>query len=391
MLKVMHVITGLQVGGAELMLTRLLARFDRTRIRSVTVCLATGPLEADFTATGTPLFTLGMSRGLPDPRAFARLCALIDRERPDVVQTWLYHADLLGLLAAKYKRVGAVGWNVRCSDILIERASALDMPLRWALAALSPVPDLVIVNSQSGKAAHERMGYRPRRWAVIPNGVDTGRFRPDPAARASRRASLGIDHDAPVIGMVARFDPMKDYRSFFEAARLFGVRRPEARFVIAGGGADAQNPLMRQWFSELGIDPTRFSLLGAARAIETLLPSFDVFSLSSAYGEGFSNALAEAMAAGVPCVATDVGDARWLIGDTGRVVPPRSPAALANAWDELVSLDGAARGSLAAGARERIERDFTIDRITGLYADVFAELGEVARARRRGRPRGEPS
>jgi glycosyltransferase involved in cell wall biosynthesis len=381
--KVLHVISGLEVGGAQTMLAHLTDRLDRTRIQSVVVDLIPGPMASRFEANGTPSFSLGMRRGVPDPRAFFRLCAIIAREQPDVIQTWLYHADLLGLLAARFKGVGATSWNIRASNFPADQT--LLAVTRRALAALSPIPDLVIVNSQSGRSYHERLGYRPRRWALIPNGFETERFRPDPKARAAGRALLGIDAATPIVAMIARFDPMKDYRTFFEASRLFSAERPDVRFVVAGNGVDEHNARISEWLSTAGINRERYRLLGVQPAIETLLPSFDLVSLSSAYGEGFPNVIGEAMAAGVPCVATDVGDVRWLIGDTGRVVPPRSPGLLANAWAELLSLDEETRRAFGARARLRIERDFALDRIVGMYADAFTELGEASRVRRRSR------
>ena len=383
--KVLHVISGLEVGGAQTMLARLTERLDRARTQSVVVDLTSGPVASRIAASGTPVFSLKMRRGVPDPRAFFRLCAIIRQEQPDVIQTWLYHADLLGLLAGKFKGVGAVAWNIRASNFPADETSPLLAVTLRALVALSPIPDLVIVNSQSGKIVHERLGYRPRRWTVIPNGFEIERFRPNPKARASARTAFGIDAAAPVVGMIARFDPMKDSPTFFEASRLLSIERPEARFVVAGNGMDEHNPQIAEWLSTAGIDRDRYRLIGVQDAVETLLPSFDLATLSSAYGEGFPNVIGEAMAAGVPCVATDVGDVRWLIGDTGRVVPPRSPALLANAWSELLGLDNETRRALGARARQRIERDFGLDRIVGLYDQAFTELGEMSRARRRNR------
>jgi glycosyltransferase involved in cell wall biosynthesis len=197
---------------------------------------------------------------------------------------------------------------------------------------------------------------------VIPNGIDAERFHPDDAARAKWRRRLNIKSDAWVIGMVARVDPMKAYDTVVEAAGILSVARPEARFILAGAGADTSNPWLPGAIARRGLTDT-VRLLGEVTDIETLYPAFDVASLSSAFGEGFPNAVAEAMACGVPCVATDVGDCGLIIGRTGRVVPPRDARALANAWLELLALPPTERAKLGEAARRRIVESYDTARL----------------------------
>jgi glycosyltransferase involved in cell wall biosynthesis len=370
--RVVHLITSLESGGAQAMLHRLVARIDRGRFASVVVTLVDGGAVAErIRAEGVPVHGLGMRPGAPSPAGAARLVRLLRRERPAIVQTWLYHADLLGLLAARVAGAPPVLWNVRSSNMETARygrSTALTIRL---CARLSAWPQAVLVNSEAGRAFHARLGYRPREWVSLPNGIDTARFRPDEGARAAIRAELGLAPDAPLIGLLARFDPMKDHGTFFRAAGLLARRRPDARFLLAGKGIDRDNPALARLAGEAGVADATL-LLGERPETARLTAALDLATSSSAYGEGFSNTLGEAMACAVPCVATDVGDAALIVGDTGRIVPPGDPAALAGAWEGLLGLAPGGRRALGDRARARIEARYALGPIVRRYEEVYA-------------------
>ena len=376
MLHVLHLITGLEVGGAETMLARLVAGLDRARFRCTVVSLgAGGALAAEIAAAGVSVHSLGMRRGLVSGAAgILRLRRLLRAVRPDLLQTWLYHADFTGLVAGRLAGVRPIVWNLRCADMDLSRYAASTRLLVRLLAQLSGAPDAVIVNAEAGRRWHERLGYRPRRWAVIPNGFDAERFRPDAAARAAFRRDLGIADDVPVIGVVARFDPMKDPATFVRAAAVLGRKRADARFVMIGRGLEAANPALAAELQAAGLGP-RLHLLGERRDVAALLPGLDLFALTS-FSEGFPNVLGEAMAAALACVATDVGDARLLLGDCGRIVPRADAQAMAAAWAELIEAGPAARAALGARARARIESAFTLAPAVAAYERLYAELAE---------------
>ena len=210
---------------------------------------------------------------------------------------------------------------------------------------------------------------------VIPNGFDLEGFKPDSSARVSVRTELGIGPNHPVIGLVARFDPQKDHRSFIDAASILAARLPSAWFVLCGDDVTWDNQELARWIDDAGIRD-RVYLLGRRDDIARLLNAFDVASLSSAYGEGFPNVVGEAMACGVPCVVTDVGDSAWIVGDTGRVVPIRDPKALADSWLALVEAGQQARQMLGARARARIIEQFDLEVIAGRYAKLYCELAQ---------------
>ena len=374
MLHVLHVITGLEVGGAEMTLARLVAGLDRSRFRNTVVSLGPdGALAPDIAAAGASVHSLGMTRGLGSALAGIRkLCRLLRATQPDIVQTWLYHADFVGLMAARLAGVRPVVWNLRCADMDLGRYAATTRLLVRLLARLSPAPAAVIVNSEAGRRWHERLGYRPRRWAVIPNGFDANRFRPDAASRVAFRRGLGIADDAPVIGTVARFDPMKDPATFLRAAAIVGGTHAGAHFVMIGRGLDAGNPDLAADVQAAGLG-SRLHLLGERRDVAALLPGLDVFALTS-FSEGFPNVLGEAMACGLACVATGVGDARALLGDCGRIVPRADSGAMAAAWAGLVAAGPEARAALGARARARVQAEFTPAAAVAAYERLYAEL-----------------
>ena len=370
MLTVLHLITGLEAGGAEHALLRLVARTDRRRFRPVVVSLTDcGTLGAAIEAAGTEVHALRLPAAMPSPGGLFRLHRLLRDIRPDIVQTWLYHADLLGLLLKPVANMPHLLWNLRCSDmdLPLGRTAVLRM-----LGRLSRVPDGVVINSRAGQLVHQKIGYRPRRWEVIPNGFDLADLKPDAAARWELRAELGCDQGSVAIGMAARLHPMKDHATFFAAAAQLARTRPEARFVLIGAGTDCASGALRALIpAELD---DRVTLLGERTDMPRLYAALDIVTLTSAHGEGFPNVLGEAMSCGVPCVATDVGDAAMLIGPTGAIVPPRDPETLAAAWERMVVLGEEGRRAFGQEARSRIERHYEIGAVVARYEALYEDI-----------------
>jgi glycosyltransferase involved in cell wall biosynthesis len=286
------------------------------------------------------------------------------------VQSWLYHADLLSTLASKYSGSPILIWNVRCSNMDLGQYRSLTRWVQRVLAWRSATPAAVVVNSEAGKRQHERLGYRPRRWDVIPNGFDTQRFRPDSSVRRSVRKEWHVQEDAVIVALVARVDPMKDHAAFLEAAQEVAKARRNVCFFLVGKDTQALAPgVAARGLTE------RTRILGHRSDIECLLPGVDVLCLSSGFGEGFPNVLGEAMSCGVPCVSTDVGDARSIIADTGIVVPAHDPAALAHAIIDLIDRGPAARELLGRAARARVETEYSLASIIDRYAALYSDLG----------------
>ena len=374
MTHIVHLITGLEVGGAEMTLARLVERLDPARFQSTVVSLAPeGSLAARIRAVGVPVHSLGMGRNSVFALGGAvKLWKLLRVLKPDILQTWLYHADFLGLVVGRLVGVRPILWNLRCADMDLSRYAVTTSLAIAGLARLSRWPDAVIANSQAGRDWHERLGYHPRRWVVIANGFDTERFKPRPEARERLRAELGIGERELVIGTVSRFDPMKDPHAFLKAAAMLALRRADVHFVMVGRGLEAGNRDLTGDGLSAGLG-RQLHLLGQRDDVPELLAGFELFTLTSR-SEGFPNALGEAMASGLACVATDVGDVRLLLGDTGRIVARGDPAAMGQAWQDLLATGPAARAALGARARARIEAEFSLTKAVGAYESLYAEM-----------------
>lgn len=371
-IRVVHLITGLSTGGAERTLHRLVSGIDLDAFDCSVVSMTDegdiGPLLRD---SGHPVQSLGMRRGLPSPAAFVRLHSILRHERPAILQTWLYHADLLGVVTSRLAHVPRLVWNIRCSDMDLTRYSLLSRITRRALAMSSRVPDAVVVNSRAGLEAHRQYGYSPRRWELIPNGLDLSLFARDSAGGRALREELGIPAEALVIGTLGRFDAMKDYGTFIRAAVEVRMCHPSVRIVMAGQGMDPANVKLRQMIANAGLQPV-VSLLGPRRDVPRVLSAMDVYCLSSAFGEGFPNAIVEAMACEVPAVVTDVGDAAWLVGRDA--VPPQDPPALAAAINDVLSLPESERRAIGVSHRARVEREFGLGRMISAYEALYRDL-----------------
>ena len=370
MIRIVHVISDLDTGGAEVMLAKLVGAMDRARFSNTVISLTDrGQLGKQIESLGVAVHPLGMKRGRPDILALPRLIRLLKTLNPTIVQSWLYHADLLSTLAVKFSGSPILVWNVRCSDMDLKRYPPLTRWVQRVLAHWSAFPAAVIVNSEAGKQQHERLGYRPRRWDVIPNGFDTQRFHPDSSVRLSLRKEWHVLEDSVVVALVARVDPMKDHPTFLAAAQEVARARENVYFLLVG--KDAQT--LASDVAAKGLTD-RVRLLGCRSDIECLLPAVDMLCLSSAFGEGFPNVLGEAMACGIPCVSTDVGDARSIVADTGLIVPVRDPASLAQAIIDLIDRGPAARATIGRAARERIETEYSLPRIVDQYTALYSDL-----------------
>ena len=379
--RVMHLITGLSTGGAETMLAKLVTRMDRQRFPTVVVSMTgAGTIGSEIMAAGIDVRDLEMRRGVPNPMALVRLLRLLRRERPHVFMTWLYHADLLGMIAAAFGAPGRLIWNLRCSTIEPEYYRGLSGLILRTLARRSRAPVAVVVNSQAGRDAHAAMGYAPRQWHLIPNGFDLSRFRPDADARISVRDELSLPPDVPLVGFVARYEPVKDHASFLRAAARARESREDLHFVLVGSGVDTANRNLNLLARDLGLTGN-LHMLGRRSDVPRLTAAFDI-ACSTSLGEGFPNILGEAMACGVPPVVTDVGDCAAIVGEAGKIVPPSDPAAMAAAWLEILALAPEQRQALGEAARHRIEANFDVDSIVARYQNLFAETAVTAQDHR---------
>lgn len=357
--RVMHVITGLGTGGAESMLSALvLARTAVGPPDRVVSLVPGGATRRRLSSAGVESTDLGMARRKPDPRGIWRLAKLIENEEPDIVHSWMYHADLVCLFAlhaSGRRRQTRLYWSLRCSDLDL-RCYGLGTRLTVAACArLSRWPDGIIANAKSGRAAHRELGYWPRAFNVIENGIDTDRFFPNPKAGAQIRETLGIASDVPLVAFPARMDPMKDHKTFLTALE----RLPQVYALAIGEGTETLP------------DQPRLLRLGRRDDMPDLLAACDIVASSSAFGEGFSNAIGEGMATELIPVATDVGDARRIVGYTGVVVPRRAPELLATAIASVLAQPETTRERSRRRARARVIKEFSLSRAVDAYDELY--------------------
>lgn len=373
-IKILHLITDLDTGGAEVMLTKLVSYMNKARFTNVVVSMTdNGTLGNKIEQMGIKLYTLKMTRGVPNPLSLYKFYKIIQAEKPDIIQTWLYHADLLGYLITRLYRKPLI-WNIRCSDMNLNKYSFLTRLVLKFCIEFSSYPASVIVNSYTGKGAHESLGYRPRQWRILPNGFELERFQLNPSSANKMRTELGIGEDVFVIGLVGRDDPMKDYNNLVQAAgNIIDKIKIDTKilFVLAGRGLNKDNKELMQLLFRYEVT-SYFYLLGEHNNIPELMTIFDLFC-SSSLSEGFPNVIGEAMAAGIPCVVTDAGDSALIVGDTGKVVPVASPIDLSQAIIFFYEIGNMARREMGMRARKRIEDNFDIRDIASQYEKVYEE------------------
>lgn len=373
--KVLHVITDLGTGGAEMMLWKLVSSGDRQRFAHAVISLrGRGTIGPRIEESGAAVHPLGMSPSLPSPFALLELRRLLRRLEPQLIVGWMYHGMLASALGRSLAAFGVpVIWNVRQTLYDIRDEKRTSAAVIRACRSLSRRPAATIYNSHLSKGQHIAFGFAPGNAVVIPNGFDETVFKPCGATRAAMRRALGLGADDIAVGIIGRFHPQKDHGTFLKMAAILAGRFPQLRFVMAGTGVSLETPFFRERVASLGL-ADKALLLDRRDDVPQLMAALDVAVSSSAFNEAFPNVVGEAMASALPMVATDVGDVRAILGDTGRVVPPRDPEALAEAVASVIALGKEGRERLGRRARERLLEHFTLDGVTRAYERLYADV-----------------
>lgn len=373
-MKIVYVITSLSMGGAQNMLYKILSRLNRERFTSVVVCLTDGGIWSDRIAhLGIPVHTINLQPGKLSPAHIWRVIQTIRQLNPDLIQGWMYHGNLAAQFASffLFKQIPVL-WNIRHSIYSLGLEKPTTAIVIKLCAFLSNLPIYILYNSQISAVQHEQIGYYQHKTCVIPNGFDTEKFIPSSEAKYSVRSELNIPENTLLIGLMGRYHPMKDHANFLQAAALLLKDYPYVQFILAGTEVDWQNQDLSKLIHELEL-VQHVHLLGERQDMPRLTAALDI-AASSSYSEAFPNVVGEAMSCGVPCVVTDVGDSGWIVGNTGLVVPPRQPEALANAWKESVALGSDGREVLGKAARERIIQHFSLDSVVAQYEALYESV-----------------
>jgi glycosyltransferase involved in cell wall biosynthesis len=376
-LRVLHVVTGLGLGGAETVLSRVIAATPG--ITHEVICLSGPQWYSDvLEARGIRVHHLNMRS--VSTSGLMRIRRLIRDSGPNVIQCWMYRANLLGGLVGRFSGVPTI-WNIRCSSL--DRLGISPRLVAYAGGALAPwVSDFVINCSIRSSDLHRKLGYGRAPGAVIPNGYDTSQFAPDKSVRKKLREELGISPDTFLIGSISRWDPQKDIHNLLAALRLAADHGVAAKCLLVGGGLDDRNDDLRNEILRCGCSDLVLTV-GRRADVNELANAIDLHVLSS-ITEGFPNVVAETMLSGTPNVVTDVGDAAMIVGDTGWVVPPRDPHRLAQSIESAYNewrLSPKQWHRREKMARKRVVDNFSLDRMIEAYEDVwrrFAKKGTPA-------------
>jgi glycosyltransferase involved in cell wall biosynthesis len=349
----------LDVGGAELTLQKLILADPAAISRHSVVSLRDiGPVGRELQMRGVAVHALDMAPKRMNILPFIRLVRLIRRLRPSIVQTWLYHGDLIGGIASRFAGRREIIWGIRNTGF-DENGSRMTYWIMRACALLSSVvPRVIVCCAQAALASHAKWGYSSAKMRVIPNGFELPELSRQRQWRESMRMELGLASADLVVGMVARFDPLKNHELFVQSATIIARSDPRVRFLLVGRGVDSANGELMRWISQSGF-AERFVLTGERRDVNRCLAAMDVFCLTSTF-EAFPNVIAEAMAMSLPCVVTDAGDARQIVGDTGFVVPVKDAVRLSDGLAQVIHIGAEARAECGQRARQRIEQHYSV-------------------------------
>jgi glycosyltransferase involved in cell wall biosynthesis len=377
-MRVLFLIRALQRGGAERQLVELVRHLDHARF-SVTVVTyyAGGELANELRGLPNVQLLSADKSSRWDVVGFAlRLWRIARNVRPRVVHGYMPGANELGLLLGRL--LGArVIWGVRASGLDLRRYDGATWLLYRTGCWLASRADALIANSEAGRRFYVDRGYPTSRFLVIPNGIDTELYRFSDSERRRLRAQWQIGEGECLVGIVARIDPMKDHETFVRAAAALAATRPAVRFAVVGENGDGGLARLQQLARQLGV-MQRIVWAGPRSDMSAVYSALDILTSSSAFGEGFSNSLAEAMACERVCVATDVGDARTVVGSSGEIIPPAQPAALVSAWSRLLDRGPAWRAARGSEARRYIIDNFSVAALAARTAEVLLRVGASA-------------
>ena len=373
-LRILFIITGLSPHGAEIMLLKLLQHLDRAKFTPYVISLGDGGgLGDSIRSLGISVEALEIRGVLTLFRGFFALIWKIHKINPDIVHTWMYHADLLGGVAAKLAGVKYISWGIFQSNISSALNKKSTLIVMHLCAFISKwLPTKILSCSHHAIDTHSAAGYFRKKFFVIPIGFEVSKFKPDNLSRETVRGELGVSDKAPIIGLIGRFDPQKNHLGFLEACAFIHRRRPDAIFLLAGKNIDSQNILLVKAIEALELNRV-VHLLGERDDVPSLMCVLDLL-VSSSSGEGFPTVLGEAMATGAPCVATNVGDSKFIIGDAGLLVEPTDMEGLASAVLELLAMSDLEFDKLRERARSHIKNNFSIARIVVMYEEFYYGL-----------------
>lgn len=368
---ILHIITTLRTGGAERMLTRIIFETQKDVSHAVISLTSGGEFSEQLRHANIPVYSLDMDAPLKAVNKFLGVSGFLQGFKPQIIAGWMGHGNLAATIIKFFmpKTVKLI-WHIRMTLYDLKKESLMQKLTLHLCKWLSRMPDAILYNSEAGKLQHEAFGFSTARSKLVDNGFDLGVLKPDTATRQKLRQQFNLTDNNCLIGMVGRYHPMKNHALFVRAASEIQKKHPHARFLLAGLGCDKDNSELIQLLTDHQI-LTSTILLGPRSDIADINNALDLALSTSSWGEGFSNTLAEAMACGTPCIATDIGGARHVIGDTGSIVTPENTAQLTDAIDAFLNLPAEARREMGDKAQQRIRDHFDIQVVARQYLDCY--------------------
>ena len=378
-IKILHIITGLGFGGAENNLLNLIKEIDKTKFELHVVSLnGKGYIGEQILNLNIPLNSYEANKsGFILFKLFniafviVQIIKLIKQIKPDLIQTWLHHADLIGFLCAFLTGHKKLVWSVRCSDLKKGYISAKNRYLVKILSFFSYYPIVILFNSHAGIKAHLKIGYKPKKYQCIFNGIDTSRFKPDSEQKYKTKIELKILQNIQTIGYVGKDQNIKDIETFLYSIQEVQKKLPDINVVMIGENLSNNNKNLLNSINELQLK--NIKLIGLKKNIENYMQVFDIM-ISTSLSEGFPNVLAEAMSCGVPCVSTDVGDARNIIDTNNQLHEVKNYKAISNSCIRILLMNSEEKKKLNESSRKRIIDKFNILSITKQYEIFYKKL-----------------
>ena len=371
-MKILHIITGLGDGGAELTLYKI-CKYDNYNKHVVISLKDKGKYFSLLKKLGIQVYCLNMNYF--SIYKFFFLIKKINILKPNIVQTWLVHADFLGSIAARLAGIKNIVWNVRYSNIDILKSKLTTILIIRLLSMLSYIiPLSIIIVSKRAKKIYEKKGYDKKKLKFIPNGYDLSILKVNKIQKRYFNKKIKINKKIPIIGTVARFDPQKDHYNLLNALSIIRSKNKNFFCILVGSNMNRNNIDLVNEIKKLNLSSC-IKLLGRNDNILQIMNGFDLHVLSSCYGEGFPNVIAESMACGTPCVTTDVGDAALIVGKTGWVVPPKNPIKLSKAIEKAFYEIGTTKwDKRCVKARLIIKEKFSINKMLKSYNKVWVKV-----------------